>query len=145
MNERFIQDRITENEASVARIEKLATLMDSQFRLPGTPINLGLDTIIGLIPGIGDTAGLIVSGYIISQGLRLGLPKRHLPTMSFNIFMDWLIGLVPIIGDIFDAGWKANNRNAAIIRQYWETEKSRLGAGDLPPDTMIDITPKGQA
>ena len=120
-------------ENLVEHIEALAQLMDSRFNIPGIPAPLGLDTLIGFIPGIGDTIGLGVSGYIISQAARLGLPKRKLVKMSFNVGIDWLIGLIPLIGDIFDWGWKANNRNAAIIREYYEKV--------LRPKPLVDVTP----
>lgn len=124
---------MTSEEKTVTSIESFARLMDSQFNIPGIPSPLGLDTIIGFIPGIGDTVGLSVSGYIIFQGARLGLPKRKLAKMGFNVGIDWLIGLIPLIGDIFDWGWKANNRNAAIIREYYE-KALRV----KPP---VDVTP----
>lgn len=108
------------DETTVESIEALASLMDSQFRLPGTRIKLGIDTLIGLIPGVGDTIGLGIAGYIVLRGARMGLPKHKLLGMGGNIFIDWLIGLIPIIGDLFDMGWKANNRNARIIRQHYE-------------------------
>ncbi len=120
-------------ENLVEHVESLAQLMDSRFNIPGIPAPLGLDTLIGFIPGIGDTIGLGVSGYIISQAARLGLPKRKLVKMSFNVGIDWLIGLIPLIGDIFDWGWKANNRNAAIIREYYEKV--------LRPKPPVDVTP----
>lgn len=107
-------------ETTVESIEALASLMDSKFQLPGTKINLGLDTIIGLIPGIGDTVGLGIAGYIVMRGAHIGVPKHKLAAMGANIFVDWLIGLIPIIGDLFDMGWKANNRNAQIIREHFE-------------------------
>lgn len=128
---------IEEHEKIIEHIEKLATLMDSQFKLPGTRINLGLDTIVGLIPGIGDTASLGVSGYIVMQAARLNPPKRKMSRMLFNIFMDWLIGLVPIIGDIFDVGWKANNRNAKLMREFHERKKMQTPIDVTPPDSRL--------
>jgi len=116
-------DLMPEEAARLARIEhveSLARLMDSQFHIPGTSLKLGLDTIIGLIPGIGDTIGLLVAGYIVGQSAHIGIPKRTVLQMIFNIFIDWLIGLVPIIGDIFDMGWKGNNKNAALLRKHFE-------------------------
>lgn len=110
----------TDPLARVEHIERLAALMDSQFKLPGTNIGMGLDTIIGLVPVIGDTAGLGVSSYIIYRAYQLGLPKRTIIRMAANVGMDWIIGLIPVIGDIFDVGWKANNRNAALIRKHFE-------------------------
>lgn len=120
-----------DHETTVESIEALARLMDSQFKVPGVPINLGLDTLIGLIPGVGDTVGLGVAGYIVMRGARMGIPQDKLMKMGVNIILDWVIGLVPIIGDLFDMGWKANNRNAHIIRQHFE---DNLRAEILPPE-----------
>jgi len=109
-----------EIERRVQAIEDLARLMDSQFKLPGIPLRLGLDTLIGLIPGIGDTIGLAIAGYIILQSKRLGIGGGLVIQMVLNIFIDWLIGLIPLIGDIFDWGWKGNNKNAALLRAFIE-------------------------
>lgn len=92
--------------------------MDSRFSVPGTNLNIGLDTLIGLVPGIGDTLGMGVSGYIIVQSKRLGVPKRAIGKMVMNSGIDWVIGTIPLIGDLFDWGWKANNKNAAILRNH---------------------------
>lgn len=119
-------------EAAVESVEALARLMDSQFTIPGTSFPIGLDTVIGLIPGVGDTIGLGVAGYIVMRGAQMGVPKRHLSVMGFNIGVDWLIGCVPVIGDLFDVGWKANNRNAQIIREHFETH---LRVEILPPES----------
>lgn len=119
------------HEATVESVEAIAKLMDSQFKLPGTSIPIGLDTLIGLIPGIGDTVGLGVAGYIVMRGAQIGVPKRKLSLMGFNIGVDWLIGCVPVIGDLFDVGWKANNRNAQIIREHFE---DNLRTEIFPPD-----------
>ncbi|WP_034387133.1 DUF4112 domain-containing protein [Hellea balneolensis] len=124
---------MTSQKQTVEAIESLARLMDSQFNIPGIPSPLGLDTIIGFIPGIGDTVGLSVSAYIILQGARLGLPKLQLIKMTANVGIDWLIGLIPLIGDIFDWGWKANNRNAAIIRDFYKS--------NLRPKPLENVTP----
>lgn len=105
------------HDATVEQVESLAQLLDSQFAIPGIGVRVGLDTIIGLIPGIGDTISLGIASYIIAQARRIGARKRVLTKMSFNVFIDWLIGLVPIIGDLFDIGWKSNLRNAALLRE----------------------------
>lgn len=109
-------------EQRLEHVEALARLMDSRFKIPGIPIPLGLDTLIGFIPGIGDTIGLGVSGYIMTHARALGASKRLLLRMGGNVFVDWLIGLIPLIGDIFDWGWQANNRNAALLRAHLENE-----------------------
>lgn len=116
------------------RIETMATTMDAAFNLPGTNIPLGIDTIVGLIPGIGDTLSLGIAGYIASHGPALGARKRHMARMGLNIFIDWLIGLVPLIGDIFDIGWRGNLRNAALLRnlaeERWARERHQAGIID---------------
>ena len=94
--------------------------MDARFNLPILPVPIGLDTIIGLIPGIGDTISLGISGVIVGGSYKLDLPKQHLIKMGGNIFVDWLIGLVPVIGDLFDIGWQGNLRNVRIARAYLE-------------------------
>ena len=129
-----------DKEALVQSVEKLARLMDSRFNIPGIPIRLGLDTIIGLIPGIGDTIGLSISGYIIAQSKRVGVNKTTMYKMIANVFIDWLIGIVPILGDLFDWGWQANNRNAGLLRQHFEKQLVEVGEPQ-----MIDVTPpKGE-
>ena len=103
------------------RLEAIAKLMDARFNLPILPIPIGLDTIIGLIPGIGDTISLGISGTIIAGAKKLDMPDHHLYQMGANLFVDWLIGLVPIIGDLFDIGWQGNMRNVRIARAHLET------------------------
>lgn len=105
-------------ESRVQGIEQLAELMDSQFSLPGTKMRIGVDTLIGLIPGIGDTISLSIAGYIVCQSAQLGIGTQRIMQMIINIFVDWLIGLIPIIGDFFDIGWKGNLKNAALLRDY---------------------------
>ena len=109
-----------EIEERIVHIESLAKMMDSQFSIPGTQLELGIDTLIGLIPGIGDTISLGIAGYIVLHAHRLGVGKATLSHMLYNIFIDWLIGLVPIIGDFFDMGWKGNNKNAVLLRSAME-------------------------
>ena len=129
-----------DKEALVQSVEKLARLMDSRFNIPGIPIRLGLDTIIGLIPGIGDTIGLGISGYIIAQSKRVGVNRTTIYKMIANVFIDWLIGIVPILGDLFDWGWQANNRNAGLLRQHFEKQLVEVGEPQI-----IDVTPpKGE-
>ncbi len=112
----------------LAQLESLAHLMDARFNVPLLPVPIGLDTIIGLIPGIGDTISLGVSAVIVMGARNLKVPKRHLIRMLGNIFIDWLIGLIPIIGDVFDIGWRGNLRNVKIAREHldahWAKERN---------------------
>jgi len=113
------------HEKRVQAVEQLAGLMDSRFTIPGIPFPLGLDTLIGFIPVLGDTVGLGVSGFIVVESARLGVPKHTLIRMLANIGIDWLIGLIPVIGDLFDWGWQANNRNAAILRRHHDKARAK--------------------
>ncbi|GEQ98093.1 hypothetical protein JCM17844_17300 [Iodidimonas gelatinilytica] len=99
------------------RLEGLARLLDSRFRIPGLGIRVGLDAVIGLIPGIGDMAMGLVSVYLVTQALAMGSRKRVIAQMLANIGIDFIIGAIPVIGDIFDIGFKANNRNIALLKR----------------------------
>lgn len=101
-------------------LESLAHKMDTLFRIPGTSIRVGLDTILGLIPGIGDTATMLPAGYIIYRAHRMGAPRSLLTRMGVNAGIDWVIGSIPLVGDLFDLGFKANRRNVALLRRHLE-------------------------
>lgn len=105
---------------NVTRAEAIARRMDAALRIPGTGIRVGYDSIIGLVPGIGDTLTLAPSIYILKLARDCDAPPALLGRMGFNLGVDWLIGLVPLVGDIFDVGWKANLKNAALLRQHVE-------------------------
>ena len=105
--------------SSVTNLERLAKLMDSQFRIPGTNIKFGLDALIGLIPGIGDFATFIISGMMLSALAKNGASGFVLARMTVNIILDALIGSIPILGDIFDVGFKANERNLKLMREHY--------------------------
>ena len=111
--------------AQLERLEALAKLMDARFRLPVIPVPIGLDTIIGLIPGIGDTISLGVAGVIVAGMRKLDIPTGRLAQMGGNILIDWAIGLVPVIGDLFDIGWQGNVRNVKIARAHLEERWAR--------------------
>ena len=105
-------------EAEVRRLEQLARAMDSMFALPGTSFRIGLDGIIGLIPGIGDTAGAAIALYLVYAAHRLGAPKSLIARMLWNVGIDTVIGAVPVAGDLFDFAWKANRRNMDLLRRH---------------------------
>ncbi len=112
------QQFLHEPETTVDDLDFLADLMDNKFTIPGTSIRFGLDSLIGLLPGIGDTISLLVSGYIVRRAHEAGVPHHIKARMLFNIFVDWLIGIVPFIGDIFDVGWKANRKNVDLLKKH---------------------------
>lgn len=90
-------------------------MLDNQFQIPGTSIRVGLDGILGLIPGIGDTISVGLSLLILAEAVQLHVRKRTLAKMAGNIALDWVIGLVPLVGDAFDILYKANMRNLALL------------------------------
>ncbi|MDX1618997.1 MAG: DUF4112 domain-containing protein [Balneolaceae bacterium] len=97
--------------------ERFAELLDSRYRIPGTEIRIGIDPLIGLVPGVGDWIGGVVSLYFLFQAALLGGRSAVLGRMFINILLDVLIGSVPIVGEIFDVYWKANEQNAEILRE----------------------------
>ncbi len=103
------------NRTRAKRIYRLARLLDSQFKLPGTSIRFGLDSILGLIPGAGDTVTALMAAYIILEGWRMGASKGTIARMLVNLVLDWAIGSIPLIGDLFDIGYKANIRNIHLL------------------------------
>jgi hypothetical protein len=99
-------------------VRVLARLLDSSIPIPGTSWKIGFDPIVGLIPGIGDLIGAVVSGYIIMQAARAEVPTLTLARMLANVGFDTLVGAVPALGDVFDAAWKSNTRNVALLERH---------------------------
>jgi hypothetical protein len=108
----------------LARAEWLGRLLDDRFRIPGTGIRFGLDSILGLIPGIGDTLTFLLSLYPIYVAWRAEVPTGALARMVVNVLLDLGIGSVPVIGDLFDLFWKSNRKNLDILaahrRRKWD-------------------------
>jgi hypothetical protein len=96
----------------------IAFIMDEVVRVPGTQFRFGLDPVIGLIPGIGDTSSALVSAFALIQAVRLGVPKILLTRMALNILVNEVIGVVPVVGDAFSFWFKSNARNYEIIKTH---------------------------
>ncbi|HET9596105.1 MAG TPA: DUF4112 domain-containing protein [Anaeromyxobacteraceae bacterium] len=96
----------------------LARLLDAAFRIPGTSIRIGLDPILGLLPGIGDALGGLASLYAIWVAWQLGAPGPVLARMVLNVAIDSALGAVPVLGDAFDAGFRANLRNVRVLEGW---------------------------
>lgn len=107
--------------SGVARARGLARLLDDLIRIPGTNIGIGLDPIIGLIPGVGDMIGGLMSSYILMVAAQEGVPASVLTRMLGNIALDSLVGVVPVLGDLFDVGMKSNRRNVDLLERYLAT------------------------
>lgn len=101
-----------------SHVRTLARFLDDAVRIPGTSVRLGFDALVGLVPGVGDVAGAALSGYVVVAAARLGTPPSVLLVMVFNVAVDTVIGSVPALGDLFDIGWKANVRNAALLDRH---------------------------
>jgi len=101
------------------QLQTLARRMDYAFRIPLLGIRLGWDSILGVVPGVGDALALAPAGYIVKEAHRLGASKSVLARMGANIGIDLVIGAIPLVGDLFDIGWKSNTRNVALLRDHF--------------------------
>lgn len=102
-------------QARLDRIRRVARLMDARYGIPFTRYRIGLDGLVGLIPGVGDTVGLAVSGWMIAEAVRAGAQRRTIARMAGNAMIDWAVGSVPVAGDLFDFAFKSHQRNAALL------------------------------
>jgi hypothetical protein len=100
------------------RARALTRLLDSAARVPGTNFRFGLDPVLGLVPGLGDVAGAVLSSYVIILASRLGAPTTVIVRMLGNVVIDTVGGTIPVVGDLFDAGWKSNSRNLALLELH---------------------------
>lgn len=108
----------TREPSQVERLRTMTRLLDTAIRVPGTRYRFGIDAIIGLVPGIGDAIGAIFSAFIVFQAARLGASTSTLIRMMGNVALDTIVGEIPLLGDLFDAGWKANVRNMALLEAH---------------------------
>ncbi|MDX1634229.1 MAG: DUF4112 domain-containing protein [Marinobacter sp.] len=107
-------------QRTLDRLDRYAGLLDSRFRIPFTRIRFGLEPLIGLLPGIGDLAGFGLSLYLVGEAVKLRAGSRLIGKMLGNVAVDFVVGLVPVLGDAFDLVWRANDRNARLLREHIE-------------------------
>jgi hypothetical protein len=100
------------------RLKQLAWLLDSSIPIPGTRLSIGIDALIGLVPFLGDVVGVLLSSSILVEAARIGVSRSVLARMALNVAVEGLAGLVPLAGDVFDAAWKANQRNVRLLDQW---------------------------
>jgi len=103
---------------AVRRAARIAHVLDDLVRIPGTRRRVGLDALLGLVPGLGDWVPLLVSLDLIVSAARLGAGPSVLVRMGVNVLLDAVAGSVPVLGDLFDLAWKANSRNLSLLRQH---------------------------
>jgi hypothetical protein len=108
---------------AIARITLVANLMDSAFMIPGLNRRVGLDAVLGLVPGVGDALSAAIASYIIWEARQLGLPRWKIARMIGNVAVDTAIGAIPFAGDVFDVFFKSNQRNLRIIHEHLGTPK----------------------
>jgi hypothetical protein len=111
----------SDRSTSIARLRRLAWLLDASFRIPFTQFRFGFDALIGLIPGVGDVAGAGMSAYVVFRAWREGVGSAKLAKMIGNVLVETAVGVVPILGDVFDAAYKSNLRNVKILLEELET------------------------
>ncbi len=104
-------------QALVEAAELLAKVLDTTVRIPGTSLYLGLDPLIGLIPGIGDVLANLIGTVILGMAARLEVPRIVMTRMSLNLLINGVVGAVPILGDLFSVWFRSNSRNADLLRQ----------------------------
>ena len=118
---------------------RLSWLMDDLFRIPVLGWRFGLDAVIGLIPGFGDTATSLASFYILVSAVRYRVPRITLLRMGMNLGIDYILGSLPLVGDLFDAWWKANQKNVALMRQRAQVSSSEARAGRLSDWLFVGV------
>ena len=121
--EQEVEDALVGGEqAAIKRIRAVGKLLDDAFRVPGTDIRFGVDPLVGVLPVAGDGVMALISLYVVAEAVNLGVPKDVVARMLVNIGIDTLIGSVPVLGTLFDAGWKANQRNVRLVEQHVDVE-----------------------
>lgn len=109
----------------LARIERVAKLLDSRFRLPVIGVRVGWDSILGLVPGVGDAVTALPAGWMIWHGYAMGARKRVLARMGLNAGIDMLVGGIPLVGDIFDVAFKSHRKNLALLQREMQRKSTQ--------------------
>src|SRR6476660_410207 len=134
IEERALNQSLDRPERSIKiddSLDRLSWLMDDLIKIPGLNWRFGLDALVGLIPGFGDTVTSMVSFYILASAVRYRVPKITLLRMGLNIGIDYLVGSFPVVGDLFDAWWKSNQMNVALLSKRATVSASEARQGTL--------------
>ena len=127
-------------EAALSRLDRFSRFTDSSLRIPFTRFELGAEAIIGLIPGIGDLAGLVLASYVLLEAQRAGASGATKRRMVRNMLIDFVGGLVPVVGDAFDAIYKANTRNTRLLRKELMRDLGREEKKPFPWGTLVGLS-----
>jgi Domain of unknown function (DUF4112) len=114
--------------AALKRIRMVGKLLEGIIAVPGTDKKIGLDPIIGLFTGGGDSIGFVMSAYILVESLRFKLPKETLLRMLTNVAIDAVVGAVPFLGDVFDFFWKSNSKNIRLLEAHLDNPQEQTAA-----------------
>lgn len=120
-------------------LERLGWLMDDLFRVPVLGWRFGLDALIGLVPGLGDTSTALVSFYILAAAVRHGVPKVTLLRMALNIGIDYAFGSIPVLGDFADAWWKSNKKNIELLRKRATVSPAEVREGKASDWAFVGV------
>ena len=116
-------------ETSLARLRQYAYWLDSGIQIPVLGWRIGLESILGLIPGVGDATGAILGGWVLIEAVRRGARPATLVRMLINLALDATAGAIPLVGDLFDFVWKANARNIALLDRH-QNDPVKAGRAD---------------
>ena len=120
-------------------LDRLGWVLDDLFRIPVLGWRIGLDAIVGLIPGVGDTATTVASLYVLGSAVRYRVPKVTLLRMGLNLGIDYVLGSLPLVGDLFDAWWKSNQKNVTLLRQRATVSASEAREGRISDWLFVGI------
>ncbi|WP_394192170.1 DUF4112 domain-containing protein [Pseudoalteromonas atlantica] len=114
-----------EHQATLKRLERFSRFTDSSIGIPFTKFKFGIEALIGILPGVGDLAGLVLSTYVLFEAQRLGVGWGVKLRIIINMLVDFTVGLIPFFGDIFDAYFKANTRNTQLLKRYLHEQSKK--------------------
>jgi hypothetical protein len=117
--------RSSSRRERIARLNALASLLDTALVIPGINLRFGLDALIGLVPGIGDALTMTLSLFVIYEARQLGAPRHLILRMIGNVALDGMVGAVPLVGDAFDVMWRSNRRNVRLLQNWLERDERR--------------------
>ncbi|WP_435098252.1 DUF4112 domain-containing protein [Halorubrum sp. N11] len=124
-NERIDHLPESVDRAAVKRMQIVAYVLDEGIRVPGIGYRIGIDPLLGILPGAGDVLSGGISLYIVAEAARLGVSYATLLKLIANISLDVVVGTIPVVGDVFDIFWKANKRNFKLVIDDLTTDRDR--------------------
>lgn len=141
MNNTIKKNKEAEQRKVLERLEKFSRFTDSNIGIPFTKFRFGVEAVIGLVPVVGDVAGLMLSSYVLFEAHRIDASKKVKVRMVRNMGIDFMGGLLPVVGDAFDAIFKANTRNTRLLKNYLEEQIStEPPATPFPWRTLIGLS-----